>query len=160
MRFHLVDRVDEICYGKYIEGCKCVTLADDTFNEHFPGYPIFPGSLIQEGLAQLAGSFFEIMMNRFEWPVKHSVLSIVNKMKFRSAVGPGDKMVYRAEIDTMRDDYGVAKVKAFLDGKLVADGVLTFSFIEINNDIVYESRKVIYEICMANAKVVEDEDSL
>jgi len=158
MRFHLVDRVDEICYDKYIKGCKCITLADDVFNEHFPGYPIFPGSLIQEGLAQLAGSFFEIMMNKKGWPVKHSVLTIVNKMKFRNAVEPGDKVIYRADISVMREDYGVAKVQAELDGKLVANGTLTFSFLEISNDVVFESRKLIYEICMKNTKVIENED--
>lgn len=160
MRFHLVDRVDEICYGKYIKGCKCVSLADDVFNEHFPGYPIFPGCLIQEGMAQLAGSFFEIMMHEKGLPVKHSVLTIVNKMKFRKAVGPGDKMIYRADISVMREDYGVAHVKAKLDGKSVANGTLTFSFIELGNDIVFESRKMIYEICMRNAKVIQHEDSV
>lgn len=159
MRFHLVDRVDEICYDRYIKGCKCVTLADDVFNEHFPGYPIFPGSLIQEGLAQLAGSFFEIMMNRKGWPVKHSVLTIVNKMKFRHAAEPGDKLMYRADIAVMRDDYGVAQVKAELDDNLVADGTLTFSFIAISNETVFESRKLIYAICMKNAKVIQHEDS-
>lgn len=156
MRFHLVDRVDEICYGKYITGCKCVSLSEDIFNEHFPGYPIFPGSLIQEGLAQLAGSFFEIMINHLNLPVKHSVLTIVNKMKFRSAVQPGDKVIFRSDIESMNDDFGVAKVKATLDGKVVADGILTFSFVQIDNDVVYESRKIIYDICMRNAKVVED----
>lgn len=155
MRFHLVDRADEICYDKYITGCKCISLADDVFNEHFPGYPIFPGSLIQEGLAQLAGSFFEIMMNRKGWPVKHSVLTIVNKMKFRKPAGPGDKLIYRAEIQVMREDYGVADVTAELDNELIAEGKLTFSFLELNNEIVYKSRKEIYDICMRNTKVVE-----
>lgn len=157
MRFHLVDRIDEICYGRYIAGVKCITLADDVFNEHFPGYPIFPGSLIQEGLAQLAGSFFEIMMNKKGLPVKHSVLSIVNKMKFRKPAGPGDKLIYRAEITVMRDDYGVAAVKAVLDGDTIADGELTFSFIGIENPKVYESRKEIYDICMRNTRVIEHE---
>ncbi|MCW5203556.1 beta-hydroxyacyl-ACP dehydratase [Desulfobulbus sp. US4] len=160
MRFHLVDRVDEICYDNYIKGCKCVSLADDVFNEHFPGYPIFPGCLIQEGLAQLAGSFFEIMMHKKDWPVKHSVLTIVNKMKFRKAAEPGDKMIYRADIAVMREDYGVAHVKADLDGSPVANGTLTFSFIALDNEIVFESRKLIYEICMKNAKVIQHEDSI
>ncbi|MCP5103821.1 MAG: beta-hydroxyacyl-ACP dehydratase [bacterium] len=157
MRFHLVDRIDEICYGNYIKGVKCITLADDVFNEHFPGYPIYPGSLIQEGLAQLAGSFFEIMMNKLELPVKHSVLSIVNKMKFRKPAGPGDKLLYKAEIKVMRDDYGVAVVKAELDGEPVADGELTFSFITISDPGLYESRQEIYRICTRNTKIIEDQ---
>lgn len=160
MRFHLVDRIDEICYGSYIIGVKCITLADDVFNEHFPGYPIYPGSLIQEGLAQLAGSFFEIMMNRLDLPVKHSVLSIVNKMKFRKPVGPGDKLTYRADIIVMRENYGVAAVKAELDGEPVADGELTFSFIQIADDKLYNSRQEIYRICTRNTRIIENESGV
>lgn len=157
MRFHLVDRIDEICYGSHIMGVKCITLADDVFNEHFPGYPIYPGSLIQEGLAQLAGSFFEIMMKKQNLPVKHSVLSIVNKMKFRKPVGPGDKLIYRADIKVMRDDYGVARVKAELEGESAADGELTFSFIKISDNKLYESRQEIYRICTRNTRFIENE---
>jgi len=155
MRFHLVDRIDEICYENYIVGVKCITLADDVFNEHFPGYPIYPGSLIQEGLAQLAGSFFEIMMEKKKLPVKHAVLSIVNKMKFRKPAGPGDRLVYRADIKVMRDDYGVAGVEAELDGEPVADGELTFSFIKISDESLYQARKEIYRICTRNTKIIE-----
>ena len=96
MRFHLIDRIDEIKYGEYITAVKCVSLADDVFNEHFPGYPVFPGTLIIEGLAQLGGSFFELMMDKERLPVKSCVLSIVNKMKFRKPVQPGDKLYFRA----------------------------------------------------------------
>jgi 3-hydroxyacyl-[acyl-carrier-protein] dehydratase len=157
MRFHLVDRVEEICYGKYVIGVKCITLADDVFNEHFPGYPIFPGSLSLEGLAQLGGSFFEIMMNEKGLPLKRAVLTIINRMKFRKPAGPGDKLLYRAEIITMRDDYGVAKLKAELDGEICATGEFTFSFIDIQNDTLQKSREEIYRICMQNARVVKDE---
>ncbi len=155
MRFHLVDRIDEICYGKYIVGVKCVTLSDDVFNEHFPGHPIFPGSLILEGLAQLAGSFFEIMMNRNNLPRKHSVLSIVQKMKFRKPARPGDRLRYRAEIVVMHDDYGVARVCADLDGTPLAEGEMTFSFLPMADEKLFESRKEMYRICMSQAKVVE-----
>jgi len=160
MRFHLVDRVEEICYGKYIIGVKCITLADDVFNEHFPGYPIFPGSLIMEGLAQLGGSFFEIIMNHKEIPLKRAVLTIINRLKFRKPSGPGDKLYYRADILTMRDDYGVAKLKAELEGELCADGEFTYSFLDIQNEVLQQSREDIYKICMRNAKVIEDDSCI
>jgi len=157
MRFHLVDRVEEINYGKYIIGVKCISLADDVFNEHFPGYPIFPGSLIMEGLAQLAGSFFEIMMHEKKLPLRRAVLTIINRLKFIKPAGPGDRLVYRAEIITMRDEYGVAKLTAEQDGGICARGEFTFSFIDIQNEILQKSREEIYRICMQNAKVVKDE---
>lgn len=160
MRFHLVDRVEEICYGKYIIGVKCITLADDVFNEHFPGYPIFPGSLILEGLAQLGGSFFEIMMNEKGIPLKRAVLTIIKRMKFRKPSGPGDKLIYRSDIVTMRDDYGIAKLRAELDGEICTDGEFTYSFLDIKNEVLQKSREDIYKICMRNAKVVKDESSI
>lgn len=160
MRFHMLDRIDEICFGKYIIGIKCITLGDDVFNEHFPGYPIFPGSLIQEGLAQLAGCFFELIMEKKQITMTYSVLSIVNKMKFRKSSWPGDKLIYRADIITMRDDFGVAQVKAQLDGETTADGELTFSFINLADQKLMESRKELYQVLTRNAKIIDNENSI
>ena len=112
MRFHLIDRIDEINYGKYIKGTKCITLADDVFNEHFPGYPVFPGSLIIESLAQLGGAYFELVMKKENHISKQCVLSIVNKMKFRQGCYPGDCLSIRAEVKTYNEDFGVVYVTA------------------------------------------------
>ncbi len=156
MRFHLFDRIEEICYGKYIIGVKCISLSDDIFNEHFPGYPIFPGSLIIEGLAQLGGSFFEIMMKENGLPLKRSVLTMINKIKFRKPAMPGDKLIYRADIVTMKDDYGVVSVKATLNEEIYAEGEFIFSFVDIPNEKLENSRKEMYKICMKNTKVVSE----
>ncbi len=160
MRFHLVDRVDEICYDKYIIGVKCITLSDDVFNEHFPGYPIFPGSLILEGLAQLAGSFFEIILNKRGMPMKRSILTVVNKMKFRKPAEPGDKLIYRADIKSLNEEFGVAKVIATLDNEVCAEGELIFYFITIKDTELLKSRETVYKICMKNTKEIKDEDSI
>ncbi len=154
MRFHLIDRIEEISYGKYITAVKCISLADDIFNEHFPGYPVFPGSLIIEGLAQLGGSFFELMMDKENLPVKNSVLSIVNKMKFRKPVQPGDKLYLRADVISRREDYGVVKVRAEIEGEVCAEGELTFSFLEIPDETLRRSRQELYKICMKNTKII------
>jgi 3-hydroxyacyl-[acyl-carrier-protein] dehydratase len=156
MRFHLLDRIEEICYGHYITAVKCITLADDVFDEHFPGYPVFPGSLILEGLAQLGGSFFELMMDHQNLPVKRSILSIVNKLKLRRPVFPGDKLVYRADLVTMREEYGVVKVRAEIEGECCAEGELTFTFVDIPDDTLHQSRLELYKICMKNTKVIEE----
>jgi len=158
MRFHLVDRIDEVCYGKYAIGVKCVTLADDVFNEHFPGYPVFPGSLIMEGLAQLGGSYFEIMMKEKKLPLKRAILTIINRIKFRKPVYPGDKMQFRVDIVTMHEDFGVMKVKASVDQELIADGELTFSFVDVQKDILQKSREELYDICTKNMRVVPHEN--
>jgi 3-hydroxyacyl-[acyl-carrier-protein] dehydratase len=156
MRFHMIDRIDTICHGKYITAVKCISLSDDVFNEHFPGYPIFPGSLVLEGLAQLGGSFFEITMKERGLPLKRAVLTIVRQFKLRKPAGPGDRLVYRAEILSMQGDYGVANVSASLDGETCAEGELMFHFVTVPNEKIEESREELYGIVTKNTKVVDE----
>lgn len=160
MRFHMLDRIDTICHGKYITAVKCISLSDDVFNEHFPGYPIFPGSLILEGLAQLGGSFFEITMKERGLPVKRAVLSIVRQFKLRKPAGPGDRLVYRADILSMQEEYGAANVTASLEGETCAEGELMFHFVTAPNDKIRESREELYAIVTKNLRVVHDEGCL
>jgi 3-hydroxyacyl-[acyl-carrier-protein] dehydratase len=154
MRYFLLDRIDEIAYGKHITAVKCVSLSDDIFNEHFPGYPIFPGSLILEGLAQSAGTLFELSMMHENKKLLRSVLSIVTRMKFRSPVCPGDRMLLKAKIISVREDSGVAAVSAEVEGNICAEGELTFTFVDISNKTLEDNRMVLYSHCMRNAKVV------
>lgn len=160
MRFHMIDRIETIHYGKYITAVKCISLSDDVFNEHFPGYPIFPGSLILEGLAQLGGSFFEITMKEQRLPVKRAVLSIVRQLKLRKPAGPGDRLVYRAEIVSMQDDYGVVNVSASLEDDICAEGELMFHFVNLPNEKIKQSREELYKIVTKNVKVIGDENSI
>jgi 3-hydroxyacyl-[acyl-carrier-protein] dehydratase len=160
MRFHLIDRIDEICHGRYVVAVKCVSLADDVFDEHFPGYPIFPGTLILEGLAQLGGSFFEMTMRDKGLPVKCTVLSIVREFKIRKPAHPGDRLVYRAEILSMQEDFGVAAVQATIDDEPCAEGELMFTFIDLPNEKIRESREELYGIVTRQTRFVSDEDSV
>ena len=91
MRFYQVDKVTELCPGKYVEGVKCVSLDNDIFDEHFPGHPIFPGTLILEGLAQLSGMFLEWCRKDMGFAPRRAALSIVQKLKFRDMVTPGER---------------------------------------------------------------------
>lgn len=156
MRFHMIDRIETVCHGKYITALKCISLSDDVFNEHFPGYPIFPGSLILEGLAQLGGSFFEITMKERSLPIKRAVLTIIRQFKLRKPAGPGDRLIYRADILSMQDDYGAASVSATLDGEVCADGELMFHFVEATNEKIKLSREELYGIVTRNTKVIDE----
>lgn len=156
MRFHLIDRIETICYAKYITAVKCISLADDVFNEHFPGYPLFPGSLILEGLAQLGGSFFEITMKEQGVSRKHAVLTIVRQFKLRRPAGPGDRLRYRAEMVTMQDDYGAVRVTATLDDEVCAEGELMFNFVTIPCARIRQSREELYGIVTKNMQIIAD----
>jgi len=160
MRFHMIDRIETICHEKYITAVKCISLSDDVFNEHFPGYPIFPGSLILEGLAQLGGSFFEITMKEKGLPIKRAVLTIVRQFKLRKPAGPGDRLLYRAEILSMQDDYGAVNVTAMLDDDICAEGELMFHFVTMPNEKIQESREELYGIVTKKTKVVDNESRI
>jgi 3-hydroxyacyl-[acyl-carrier-protein] dehydratase len=151
VRFHLIDRIDEVVYNESITAVKCVALSDDVFDEHFPGHPVFPGSLILEGLAQLGGAFFELIMKREGKPVRQCVLSIVNRMKFRRPVYPGDRIVMRADLVSYQDDFGVVSVRGEVDGGICAEGELTFMFLDRLDETLYNSRLELFRICMKHA---------
>jgi 3-hydroxymyristoyl/3-hydroxydecanoyl-(acyl carrier protein) dehydratase len=156
MRFHLIDRIEQVEYGRYIEAVKCVTLTDDVFNEHFPGFPVYPGSLILEGMAQLGGAFFEIMMKQQGLPVKRAVLVLVQQLKFKRPVTPGDKLRYRAEKISMQEGFGAVKVRAQLEGgEVCSEGELLFSFLDVQNETLNKSRDEIYDIYTRNMRVIQ-----
>lgn len=160
MRFHMIDRIETIHHEEYITAVKCISLSDDVFNEHFPGHPVFPGSLVLEGLAQLGGSFFEITMKERGISVRRAVLTIVREFKLRRPAGPGDRLLYRADILSMQEDYGVAKVKATLDEEVSAEGELMFSFVDMSHDRLQQSREELYDIVTKDMKVLADEDGV
>ena len=155
MRFYLIDRVNEICYGKYITAVKCISLSEEIFDYHFPGHPVFPGTLIIEGLAQLSGMFLELTREKDNMAQKLCVPAVVEKMKFRKSAVPGDRLLMRAEIKTLREDYGQVTVCAEIDGDICAEGILTFSFFEAGDEALVQSRKAVYDIYMKNAVEVQ-----
>jgi len=154
MRFHMIDRVEEICYGKYITAVKCVSLSNDVFDYHFPGNPVFPGTLIIEGLAQLSGMFLELTVNRGRPHRKLCIPTIVDKMKFRKTAQPGDRMDMRADMVSLRDDYAVVKVNAGIDGETCTEGELTFAFFDARDEKLPRARLDVYEVYMKRAREV------
>lgn len=67
-------------------------------------------------------------------------MSIVEKTKFRRPVYPGDKLVYHAEVDSVNEVGGRTNIKAHVDGELITECSLVFTFHEFNNDRL-ESRR-------------------
>ncbi len=151
----MFDRIDQVCPGKYVEGVKCVSLSEDVFNEHFPGHPVFPGSLILEGLAQLSGVFFEYCMQNEGIPGKVAALSMINRMKYRRIVTPGDCLVYRAETKVFYpNEYGVAAVRATCQGKLCAEGELMFAFLDIMDDELRQASDRLLRQAFRNVPII------
>ncbi len=124
--FLLVDKILEIEEGKRAVGLKNVTINEPFFQGHFPGYPVMPGALILESLAQVGAV---AVLSLPENKGKLGMFVGVDKFKFKSQVKPGDTLTLEAEMLQMRMNIGKAKVKASVDGKMVAGGEISFAIV-------------------------------
>lgn len=89
----------------------------DIFKGHFPHYPVFPGVLLMEALAQAAS--FCILVERDDGG-SLGFLTGIDKAKFRSQVRPGDTVVLEAKITKSSSRMCVAEVEASVDGRVCA----------------------------------------
>jgi 3-hydroxyacyl-[acyl-carrier-protein] dehydratase len=125
--FLLVDRIIELEEGKRAKGLKNVTINEPFFQGHFPGYPIMPGVLIVEAMAQVGAV---AILSMEEYKGKLAVFAGIDKMKFKKQVVPGDTLIMEAELITIRHGIGKAKVSAEVDGKIAAIGELMFALVK------------------------------
>jgi 3-hydroxyacyl-[acyl-carrier-protein] dehydratase len=116
--FLLVDRIVEL-EPERIVGIKCVTANEPFFQGHFPDFPVMPGVLIVEAMAQTAGVL--VLKSIPDRERKLVLLVSVDSARFRRPVVPGD--VLRMEMTLIKKKATVAKMsgKALVDGQLVAE---------------------------------------
>ena len=127
--FLLVDKVIEIEPGKRAVGIKNVSANEPFFQGHFPDFPIMPGVLIVEALAQTGGIAVAILE---EQKGKLGVFAAIESMKFKKQVMPGDTLRLEAEILTNKMGVVKAKVTATVDGKIAAEGVIKFAMTNVS----------------------------
>jgi beta-hydroxyacyl-ACP dehydratase FabZ len=116
--FLLVDRIVEL-EDMRVVGIKNVTMNEPFFQGHFPGFPVMPGVLIVEAMAQVAAV---LVLNRLENRQDKIVFfASISEAKFRRPVVPGDQL--RLEVTFLKLKASVAKVlgKATVDGNVVAE---------------------------------------
>ncbi len=122
--FLLVDRILEVEPGRRAVGLKQVTINEPFFQGHFPGYPIMPGVLIVEALAQVgAVAVLSLPENRD----KLALFAGIDNFRFRRPVVPGDSLRLEVELTRMRGAVGKGQARALVDGQVVADGELMFA---------------------------------
>lgn len=122
--FLLVDKVIELEPGKKVIAVKNVSANEPFFQGHFPEFPIMPGVLIVEALAQAAGLAVAVLE---ENKGKLGVFASIEAMKFKNQVMPGDVLTLEAEILFSKMGVTKAKVKASVDGKVAAEGEIKFA---------------------------------
>lgn len=151
MRFYLLDRITECEPGQLARGLKNVTLSEDFLEQHFSGIPIMPGTLILEGLAQLAG-YLLARTAMPDAPHRHkAVLSLVEKAKFIRVVRPGDQLLYEARLVSIKEDSGKVDCSATVGGEPAATARLMFYFAGLSNDLLEANRKETFAIWTTGA---------
>jgi 3-hydroxyacyl-[acyl-carrier-protein] dehydratase len=121
--FLLVDKVIELDQGKRIVAIKNVTINEPFFQGHFPNFPVMPGVLIVEAMAQVAAIMAYLLADKDSGD-KVSYFMAIDKCRFRKPVKPGDTL--RIEIDTIYHKRGIWSVsgKAYVDDTLVTEAEL------------------------------------
>lgn len=122
--FLLVDRVDEVEEGKRIVGIKNVTINEPFFQGHFPEYPVMPGVLIIEALAQVGAI---AMLSKEENKGKLGFLAGVDKCRFKRQVKPGDTLKLEVEITRIKGAIGKGKGTATVNGELACSAEIMFA---------------------------------
>jgi 3-hydroxyacyl-[acyl-carrier-protein] dehydratase len=126
--FLLIDRITEFEPRKHCVAIKNVTINEPFFQGHFPGHPIMPGVLVIEAMAQAGGI---IMMH--ELPDRHEKLVVftgIERAKFRQQVVPGDQLRIEINVLAFRTRAGRIEGKAYVDGKLACEAVLTCAVVQ------------------------------
>jgi len=141
VRYVLLDRIETLDPPTAV-GVKCVSLSEDVFGEHFPGYPLLPGALILESMAQIGGVLLEECMRRERGDDGlHAVLSMADRVRFRQQVRPGDRMRVEATLSRVSEDGGQCEVIARVEGHKVAEAKLGFAFSEVTDPRLLQTRR-------------------
>jgi 3-hydroxyacyl-[acyl-carrier-protein] dehydratase len=127
--FLMIDRILEIDPGKTIVGLKNVTVNEPCFQGHFPEYPIFPGVLILEAMAQ-TGGICVLATDPDLAQSKDLFFSAINKARFRKPVIPGDQIRIEMVMLKHKGSFWVFEGKAKVEDERVAQAELMASVVD------------------------------
>jgi 3-hydroxyacyl-[acyl-carrier-protein] dehydratase len=128
--FQMIDRILDLnTVEKTITVEAHVPTKSTIFEGHFPGYPIMPGVLLIESMAQTSGWLLVALM-KFE---RMPFLAAVKEAKMRGFVAPGEKLTIEASLVHEGSGYAITDAKIRVDGKLRSNSTLTFSHIPFPN---------------------------
>lgn len=119
----LIDRVEELIPGEKAVARRNVTINEELFNGHFPGNPVMPGVLIVEALAQTGAV---ALLSLPEFKGKTAYFGEIKSAKFRKVVRPGDSLRLEVTLEKIRNNVGLGKAIATVDGKKACTAELTF----------------------------------
>src|SRR5262245_28633663 len=128
MRWIWIDRFTEFTSGKSARAIKNLSLAEDYFADHFPGYPVMPACLVLEGLAQTGGILVG-EANQFREKV---VLAKVIKAVFHREMLADETLTYEADLLHMRPKGASVGARVRVGDALTAEAEIFFAHLDQN----------------------------
>ncbi len=124
--FLLIDRVIELEPGVRAVGIKNVTANEPFFQGHFPEYPVMPGVLIVEALAQTGAV---AMLSQPEYEGQLALFAGIDNVRFKRQVVPGDVLRFEVTIGQVRRSIGTGSGVATVDGVVACKGDIMFALV-------------------------------
>jgi 3-hydroxyacyl-[acyl-carrier-protein] dehydratase len=124
MRFLLVHRILKLEAGQSIEAEMSLPASEELFRDHFPGFPVVPGVLLTEMMAQAAGK----CLNAQRLPRGNAMLVEIRSAKFRNWVRPEETIQLFARIESNQDGFATARCHASVNGRKACSAELLFAF--------------------------------
>ncbi|QPC47688.1 3-hydroxyacyl-ACP dehydratase FabZ [Mangrovibacillus cuniculi] len=122
--FLLIDKILEVTEGEKAVGIKNVTANEEFFNGHFPDYPVMPGVLIVEALAQVGAV---AMLKKEENRGRLAFFTGIDNCRFKKQVKPGDQLRLEVTMTRVRGPIGKGHAIATVDGEVVCETDLMFA---------------------------------
>jgi 3-hydroxyacyl-[acyl-carrier-protein] dehydratase len=126
MRWIWIDRFIEFRPRELARAVKHWSLAEDIFNEHFPGYPLVPASLLLEGLAQTGG----ILVGEANEYREKVILAKVPKARFHFDALAGQELTYEATLVQLRDEGAMVAGRILASDALLAEAEIYFAHLD------------------------------
>jgi len=126
--FILIDRIDEVKPGEFVNAIKNVTINEPYFQGHFPGQPVMPGVLSLESIAQTTAF---LMLYELDDPLKKNMfISGVDGVRFRRLIVPGDQLEINIQLKSKKLTLYKFEGTIKIDNQLAVQAIITSNLVD------------------------------